>query len=396
MNSLALPLLEVTPSAVPAASVHETLAFELGWDHAHYGIAPALPQAYESPSLCAGLVAGRESVRRRPLAASRPVQLWLQLRLQAWCLGTSVEPVQVTPRFLEQLEVSHCPVTRAPLDSRRCGAAVIARLRNDAAYAAGNLAMLSAKAERASAAVSRTQALELAAEADGRGTGGGLSGLTAEQWSRVATLASFVESMAHEQACALPLLVLPPNRLRLFNPAQALQAFISRQLLAPGWSLRMSRIEALLPAKEAQRSLQTFFHALLPRVLEAGRDLAAHEQRWAVEDAWRQPLVQQRWWAFARQLSAAQCEALVVRAHAKRLGQGLLRALNDRAAVDGWNLEQQGRLAGATSVQRAPTRRATSPERRWPVLPAAQQASRQAVLPLQRAATPSLLCNRTS
>ncbi len=385
MNSLALPLPEVTPTADPAPSAQETLAFELGWDHARYGIAPALPRAYESASLCAGLVAGRVGAGRRPGAASRAVQFWLRLRLQAWCLGRSVEPVQVTPRFLQQIDVSHCPVTRAPLDSNHapCGAAVIARLRNDAAYAAGNLAMLSAKVERASANVSCAQALERAAAAANSPDGAGVSGLTGEQWARVATLMSFVEPMSHEQACELPLLVLPPNRLRLFNPAQALQAFISRQLLAPGWSLRMSRIEALLPAKAAQRALQTFFHALLPRVLEAGRNLAVPEQRWAIEDAWRQPLVQQRWWAFARQLSAAQCEALVVRAHAKRLGQGLLHALNDSAAVDGWSLEQQGRLAGVASFQRAPTRRVTSPERRGPVWPAAPQGPHQTVLPLQ-------------
>jgi hypothetical protein len=33
--------------------------------------------------------------------AARSVQLWLHLRLQSWLLGQSVEPVQVTPRYLE-------------------------------------------------------------------------------------------------------------------------------------------------------------------------------------------------------------------------------------------------------------------------------------------------------
>ena len=145
----------------------------------------------------------------------------------------------------------------------------------------------------------------------------------------------------------------------------------------------MSRIEALLPAKVAQRSFQTFFHALLPRVLEVGRNLPAHEQRWAVEDAWRQPLVQQRWWAFARHLSAAQCEALVVRAHAKRLGQGLVHALGDRAVVDGWDLEQQGQVSADSRVRCTSTRRAMQPESRWPAPSAMQHASRQAVLPMQ-------------
>ena len=309
----------------PPLSARDTLGFEVGWDHARYGVTPWLPFACESSSLRSGMAAGRAMRGARPLAATRPVQLWLRLRLQAWALGCSVEPIQVTPRYLEQLEASHCPVTRSPmaLSSLLNDEAVFAPVRQDAAYAAGNLAVLG----------------------------------------------SFVEPLTHEQACAQPLLVLPPNRLRLLNSAQALQAFISRQLLAPGWSLRMSRIEALLPARTAQRSFQTFFHALLPRVLEVGRNPAAHELRWAIEDAWRCALVQQRWVAFARQLSAAHCEALVVRAHAKRLGQGFLHALDDRAAVDGWGLAQQGRFDGSGAVDQVslPRNRRAEPIRQaWP------------------------------
>jgi hypothetical protein len=378
--------------AVPLATPDEALAFELGWDHARYGVNPALPQAYACPALRNGLVAWHASAGPRR-SANRSVELWLKLRLQAWCLGQSVEPVQVTPRLVQQLEVSHCPVTRVPLDPSRTPAseAVLARVRHDAAYAAGNLVMMSAKAERASFNATRMQAVERSQGIDATNDGLGQAGLTAAQWGRVATLGSFVEPLPHEQACALPLLVLPANRLRLFNPAQALQAFISRQLLAPGWSLRMSRIEALLPASTA-RCLQTFFHALLPRVLEAGRGLALHEQRWAIEDAWRQPLVQQRWSAFARHLSAAQCETLVLRAHAKRLGQGALHALNERAAVDGWDLEQQGRFKVAASAahkvapnsQRLPARRPPQPEGGgWRPTFVGTPGPRQAVLPLQ-------------
>ncbi len=374
-------------SAIAAStlSTQEALAFELGWDHARYGVAPAVPQAYDSAPLRSGLVAGRASDGARQRHPSRSVHLWLKLRLQAWCEGQAVEPVQVTPRYVQQLEVSHCPITREPLDANGplCREAAIARVRSDAAYAAGNLVMLGRKAQSSSNGVTRAQAQEFALRL-GAEPQLGLGGLLGAQWARVAILASFVEPMTHEQACQLPLLLLPPNRLRLFNPAQALQAFVSRQLLVPGWSLRVSRIEALLPGQAAQRSFQTFFHALLPRVLEAGRDLAPHAQRWAIEDAWRQPLVQQRWRAFAQQLSAAECEALVVRAHAKRLGQGLLHALNDRAAVDGWNLEPRGPLNPALPMPRATLRREFRPERRRsPLLAAPPLAPRQASLPLQ-------------
>lgn len=234
--------------------------------------------------------------------------------------------------------------------------AVFARVRHDAAHAAGNIAVLSARAERARLGLGRARAAAMA-KGFGSGSPSGLGGLTAPQWERAAALGSFVEPLTHAQACEQPLFVLPPNRLRLLNAAHALQAFASRQLLAPGWSQRISRIEALLPAKAAQRSFQTFFHALLPRVLEAGRNLAPHELPWAIEDAWRSPLVQQRWQVFAHTLGAAQCELLVVRAHAKGLGQGALLALNERAAVDGWGLERQGQLGGDDVMRCVPARR---------------------------------------
>jgi hypothetical protein len=169
----------------------------------------------------------------------------------------------------------------------------------------------------------------------------------------VAVLCSFVEPMSHDDACIVPMLVLPPNRLRLFNPVQALQAFISQQLLAPGWSHRASRFEALLPGKPARRAFLTFFHALLPRVLEASRS-GAHQTRWAVEDAWRNPLVLKRWTAFARLLSAEQCEALVAKATARKLGSLRVQQLDDEQATEGWNIESRGYVPHAVLMKRTP------------------------------------------
>jgi hypothetical protein len=370
-------------AALPATllSAQEHLGFELGWDHAHHAVTPPAPYADEPTSLRAGLLAGRAVFGARALPASNPVRMWLQLRLFAWLRGLSVETVQVTPRYLEQLVVPHCPITRAPLSgtSVLSNESAITRVRHDAGYAAGNLAVMSAKASAAKGTQGHRDALRLSRQLD-TGMQSGIAGLNAAQWARLAILGSFVEPMPHAQACALPLLVLPPNRLRLFNPAQALQAFISRQLLAPGWSLRVSRIEALVPGKAARHAFQTFFHALLPRVLEAGRNISAHELRWAIEDAWRHPLVQQRWSLFALQLSAQQCEALVLRAHAKRLGQGVLHEVNDTLATEGWNIESQGCTEGV--VAHATVRRRPRPQRHQQVIAPSWQLKRQASLPL--------------
>lgn len=293
-----------------------------------------------------GLLAGQATFGLRTLNATRAVRKWLQLRLHAWLRGRSVELVQVTPHYLGQLEVVHCPITRAALSvaTLQGSDASIDRVRNDAGYAAGNLAVMSTKANHAKASCGFREAIQYVRQVEA-GALGGIDGLTAAQWARVAVLCSFVEPLPHDEACSLPLLVLPPNRLRLFNPVQALQAFVSRQLLVPGWSRRVSRIEALLPGKPAQRAFQAFFHALLPRVLEAGRNVELHEARWAIEDAWRNTLVQRRWTSFARQLSPTQCEAIVRRATAKKLATGAVNQISDAQATEGWNLATRGYVA---------------------------------------------------
>ncbi|MES1162549.1 MAG: hypothetical protein ABUL50_05765 [Rhizobacter sp.] len=102
-----------------------------------------------------------------------------------------------------------------------------------------------------------------------------------------------------------------------------------------------------------KRDFKSFFMALLPRVMEGGRLYDAHTARWAIEDAWRAPLVQQRWAQFARQLDADQCEVLRVKAAARRLTTRTVMPTTDAGATDGWNLATRGYVPHApTGVQR--------------------------------------------
>ena len=324
-------------------TAHEHVGFELGWDYAHYRVTPPALYAQEPSPLRNGLLAGQAAFGQRTLAATRHVRKWLQLRLHAWLRGRSVELVQVTPNYLQQIDVSHCPITRLALSTATLEAtdASVDRVRNDAGYAAGNLAVMSTKANHAKGACGLRDALQRIRRIEAEQLPG-LDGLTAPQWARVAVLCSFVEPVPHDEACALPMLVLPPNRLRLFNPVQALQAFVSRQLLTPGWSQRLSRFEDLLAGKPLKRDFKGFFMALLPRVLEAGKLADSAHTRWAIEDAWRSPLVQQRWAHFARQLAPAQCEALVVKAAARRLCSATVLPMSNASATEGWNLDTRG------------------------------------------------------
>lgn len=351
----------------PAAllTTHEHIGFELGWDHAHHGVTPPAPYAQEPSPLRHGWLAGEAAFGTRTLKPSGAVRQWLQLRLHAWLRGRSVELFQVTPNHLQRLEVSHCPITREALssvDGQRRDAS-IDRVRNDAGYAAGNLAMLGAQAQVAKAAHRFEDALTIARRLEAereRGPNAPVlqDGLSAIQWGRMAVLCSFVEPLPHQRACELPLLVLPPNRLRLFNPVQALQVFISQQLLTAGWSQRINAIEASLAGQPARRAFRSFFQTLLPRVLEAGRPADPQRARWAMEDAWRHAPVMQRWVRFALLLTPAKCESLLARAVAQGLAPAGVRfePLADAEATDGWCLASRGYVPHG--LQRQPSLRA--------------------------------------
>jgi hypothetical protein len=339
------------PAPTPSLTNHQQIGFELGWDHAHHGITPPAPYAQEPSPLRNGWLAGIATFGARTLTPTGAVRQWLQLRLHAWLRGRSVELFQVTPHHLRQLATSHCPITREALDrpADNACAASFARVRHDAAYAAGNLALISAQAHAAKAAHGFESAMAIARRLDAEKARGNTAalhheGLTAAPWARIAVLCSYVEPLPHARACELPLLVLPPNRLRLFNPGQALQAFISQQLLSSGWSQRINAIEALLRGPATRRAFRSFFQTLLPRVLAAGRPTDPQRARWAIEDAWGHAAVMQRWVRFASLLSASQCESLVRRAVADGLvPDGLrLEPLADAEATEGWCLQTRG------------------------------------------------------
>lgn len=350
------------PCPATTLTALDQIGFELGWDYAHHGVLPPAPYGDEPSPLRHGLRAGQAAFGSRTLRATRPVRKWLQLRLHAWLRGRSVELVQVTPNHLQQIEASHCPITRVALSvaTLEGSDASVDRVRNDAGYAAGNLAMMSTQANHAKAAHGFRDALRIVRDLEASHAGAA-GGLTLAQWARVAVLCSFVEPLPHEEAGTLPMLVLPPNRLRLFNPVQALQAFVSRQLLTPGWSQRIARFEVLLPGKPARRAFQMFFHALLPRVLEAGRTDEAHRARWAVEDAWRNALVMKRWTHFARLLTAEQCEQVLTRAAAKGLATQRIEPIAAAQATDGWNLASRGYVPHAVLTRQPAPHQASLP-----------------------------------
>lgn len=318
-------------------SAHERTGLALGRDYALHGITPPIAHLYPQSPLQRGWLASRGRPVRTP--ASPQVERWLALRTHAWARGRSFEDIQLTPHHLAQLETQHCPISRELLDGESTS---IDRVRDDAGYAAGNLAVMSRRANRAKGHRGYAALADMAASC-AAGPITRIGGLAEAEWRRLAVLASFVTPLSHEQAALIPLHVLPPNRLRLFNPIQALQALVTRQLATPGWSARLSRLEALLPTDTLRTDFNRFLLALAPRVLAAAELQEPHQIRWALEDAWTLPLVQKRWARFALQLTAEQAENLVERAAAKKLSPVHIQRHDD--ATDGWALATGGYAA---------------------------------------------------
>ena len=323
-----------TPALV---SAHERIGLALGRDHALHGLTPPIAHLYPQSPRQRGWMAARGRTVRAP--ASPQVELWLALRTHAWARGRSFEDIQLTPHHLAQLDTPYCPITRELLDDESSS---IDRVRDDAGYAAGNLAVMSRRANQAKGQRGRQALADMAASC-AAGPISRIGGLAEAEWERLAVLSSFVTPLSHEEAALIPLRVLPPNRLRLFNPIQALQALVTRQLATPGWSARLSRLEALLPTDQLRTDFNRFLLALAPRVLAAAELQEPHQIRWALEDAWTLPLVQKRWGRFALQLTAEQAENLVERAAAKKLCPVHIQRHDD--ATDGWALATGGYAA---------------------------------------------------
>lgn len=349
---MAEALLSLSPPRSRACLATATdIGFELGWDHARYGLTPPAEHLIAGNPLRDGWEAGRAAFGRRTRESNANARRWLTLRLTAWLHGRHFEPLTVTPNFLGQIDTAACPITREALTTTRglANEAVVARMCEDAGYAAGNLAMLSARAASAKVSLDFEETVARAEQAQ-RNERGHLqqspsrthADLTAPQWARLAVMLSFVTPLPHARAAALPLLVLPPNRLRVLNPIQGLQTLVTLLLAKSGWSQRLPKLEALMPHAAARRELRAFFMIYMPRVIAGGRPDDHAGWRRALEDAWRHPLVQSHWKRFALTMDEKTCDTVLQRAIDAGLMTQRVQVHTEEQATEGWSLETRG------------------------------------------------------
>lgn len=366
MSQIALPFESSFESAPadPLASAFDAAGFEIGWDYAHHRLTPPADHLHGTHPVRQGWEAGRAAFGARTLKPSRQVRQWLELRLSAWLRGQAFEDVRVTPRFLAQIDVLQCPVTRevlthgadAPSD------AVVVRVFAGAGFAAGNLVVMSRRAAQARGACSAAEAEAIARRvAAGEISVGGLDGV---QWQRLASLLRLATPLAHTQFASLPLRVLPPNRLRVLNPVQALQALLTVLFTGEAHARRMTSLGTLMPNADARRQFFLFMNAMLARRLAVGWAADRLRVRTALEDAWGHPVIQRRWEQLALRLSRADCERIVRVAAQRGIVGPSCQWVEDAAATEGWALESQGQVAMGPQGQ-AGARAATGDATAW-------------------------------
>ncbi len=348
-----------TGSGASATTLDDPTGFDIGWEHAHHGLVPPAELLLDGTAIGQGWRAGRAVFGRRTLGTGRHTRAWLALRIQAWRQGIAFDKLQVNPAYLAQLDTARCPVLRTALGgpAGHADAACIERLNPQAAYAAGNLVLMSHRAALARRQVDVLGALHRARAAE-RG-GEPVDGLDAGAWWRLAGLQACTTPLPFHEAARLPLAVLPPNRVRLLNAAHGLQALITRLFLRPGWSTRTRALAQWLPSHTVRPDFNLFVGALAPRVIEAGTDPLV--LRHALEDAWLQERVQRRWQHFVLSLGEAGTEALLARAaQADWTGVRALCQPMDEA-TDSWALVAGTRFDGGAALARGSATANTPP-----------------------------------
>lgn len=379
----------------------DAVGFGIGWDHAHHGLVPPPGLLLEGTPIGQGWRAGRAvfggHARSRTWPANRHTRAWLALRIEAWLAGAAFDLTTVTPNHLAQIDARRCPVRRVALGGGSGGsggglatgdapdAPCIERLNPEAAYAAGNLVVLSRSAAQAWRGLSVADLVFRARHAEAAEAAGnvvctgddGNTPLDAAAWWRLAALRSFATPLPHADAARLPLAVLPPNRVRVLNAAQALQVLLTLLLTGSDWCARIGEVAALLPAHSQRIDFNLWVGAIAPRLLAAqseGRDATR-----ALEDAWLGERVQRRWQHLALTLGEAACEALVQRLAGQKLPGRRAEWLRGEQAVEGWALKSDSGAAGAARRPNAAAAAAPGAAAAMPLSAAAPapQASRR-------------------
>lgn len=120
---------------------------------------------------------------------------------------------------------------------------------------------------------------------------------------------------------------------------------LSLQFTRAGHARRCAALAGLMPTTEARYAFTDFMHTLLARRLAVGRLPDATAERHAVEDLWRDALINKRWQRLALRLTADDCVRIGPLAADRGLAGNGVRWLTAESATDGWAFESRGYVA---------------------------------------------------
>ena len=280
----------------------------IGFEYARYGMVPPAPCLWPGHPVREGWERGRRAMARRTRPATLAVTRWLALRLAAWQRGEAFDDHQITPQGLRSLEVAtHCPITGRALQDDAC----VVTIDPQRGWVAGNLVLLNPAIAERWTTIDWAMAKDCLARAEAEPEIL-VDGLPLRHWRRIVALKSLATPLPHAEAARIPLHVLPPNRIRLVNPIQELQAVLTLQLAVAGWGQRARGIAESLPVA-LRNEFNLFFNSLLAQALRQTQGPAKAEMRDALSSAWGDEVVMRRWGRFTALVDAELAETLVER-----------------------------------------------------------------------------------
>ena len=239
-------------------AIRQTDAFDLGWDHGIYRVAPdpALPAPVRE-----GYLAALES--RDPKEPDRFVRKWLQVRAHAMLRGIHVDAT-ITPATLESLDSTTCPISGVPLTHGECADTdwSVDRVLNRYGYQPGNLLIVSARVNRAKGAL-ELAGLRKIAESPERHPG-----LEPGEWRRLAEIVEMFEvAEAGNPQKGFPRLTgqVPVNGLRL-SPVALWQCWLTLAVHCDDMSLLDLAVSHFPGTKTVRRATIALVKELSRRV----------------------------------------------------------------------------------------------------------------------------------
>ena len=273
-------------------------AFDLGWDHAIFGV--SVPEK-ANKSFCDGYRAFAGDKNRSVRNPDKYCRKWLQIRFGAFCRGKPFSR-QVTPEYIEKITPAsgRCPATGEPF-TYSTGTPTdwsIDRANNDRGYCCGNILIISQFANGAKGERSLDE-IRLLADRDND-----TDGLSPAQWDRLAHLIEPAFGDHEDDVNPIQILFGQPVALGMpVSPLASFQIALSRALV-DGWDekkreLMHTYVSVMQDLTCRTKNQRRAFLKLINEVMRRSKHIRSYTEIWAT------PRVQRLFFAFVNTLGSA-------------------------------------------------------------------------------------------